>query len=236
MSETAIILRDDARMAVSFSAEAEAIKVAALAVGALVGKVTNAAEQAEAVTAQMEIQKVLAVAEKARKACKAPVLEFAKKIDAAAERFITELKEEMTRIATMVGSFQQLEQMKVRAAEQARNAELSRLEREKAEALTKATSHDAADAIAEHYNRQAESVPVYEAVRTEGQRVVADWDISVSNPYELAKFHPACVKITPLLGEIKALLRQGISVKGIVATPVVRAGVRVGSAPPAIDV
>lgn len=123
MSETAIILRDDARMAVSFSAEAEAIKVAALAVGALVGKVTNAAEQAEAVTAQMEIQKVLAVAEKARKACKAPVLEFGKKIDAAAERFITELKEEMTRIATMVGSFQQLEQMKVRAAEQARNAE-----------------------------------------------------------------------------------------------------------------
>jgi hypothetical protein len=223
-------------MAVSFSAEAEAIKVAALAVGALVGKVTNAAEQAEAVTAQMEIQKVLAVAEKARKACKAPVLEFGKKIDAAAERFTDDLKTEMTRIAVMVGSFQQLEQMKVRAAEQARNAELSRLEREKAEALTKATSHDAADAIAAHYNRQAESVPVYEAARTEGQRVVADWDISVSNPYELAKFHPACVKITPLLGEIKALLRQGISVKGIVATPVVRAGVRVGSAPPAIDV
>jgi hypothetical protein len=223
-------------MAVSFSAEAEAIKVAALAIGALVGKVTNAAEQAEAVTAQMEIQKVLAVAEKARKACKAPVLEFGKKIDAAAERFTDDLKTEMTRIAVMVGSFQQLEQMKVRAAEQARNAELSRLEREKAEALTKATSHDAADAIAEHYNRQAESVPVYEAVRTEGQRVVADWDVSVSNPYELAKFHPACVKITPLLGEIKTLLRQGISVKGIVATPVVRAGVRVGSAPPAIDV
>jgi hypothetical protein len=223
-------------MAVSFSAEAEAIKVAALAVGALVGKVTNAAEQAEAVTAQMEIQKVLAVAEKARKACKAPVLEFGKKIDAAAERFTDDLKTEMTRITVMVGSFQQLEQMKVRAAEQARNAELSRLEREKADALTKATSHAAADAIAEHYNRQAETVPVYEAVRTEGQRVVADWDVSVSNPYELAKFHPACVKITPLLGEIKALLRQGISVKGIVATPVVRAGVRVGSAPPAIDV
>lgn len=65
----------------------------------------------------------------------------------------------MTRISRLVGDFQQLEQARARAAEQARNAELLRLEREKAEAIAKANSHEQVDAIQQHYNRQAETLP-----------------------------------------------------------------------------
>jgi hypothetical protein len=236
VSEQAIILRDDARMLVKFSEEAQKLKDAALTAGALVGKVTNGAEQNEAVAAQMEIQRVLSTAEKARKACKAPVLEYGKRIDAAAEAFCQDLKDEMTRISRLVGDFQQLEQARARAAEQARNEELLRLEREKAEAIAKANSHEQVDAIQAHFNRQAETLPVREPVRTDGQRVVQDWEITITDIHLLYRMHSQCVQLTPRLSEIKNLLKAGFEVKGVTAKPIVKAGVRIGAERKAIEI
>lgn len=238
MSETALIARDDGKLLVSFTEAANKMRDDALTVAALVGKVTNAEEQSAAVLAQTEIQRVRQLAEKARVACKAPVLEFGKKIDATAKTFLAELDAEMLRVSTMVGSFQQLEQAKSRAAENARLAELSRIEKEKAEALAKATSHEQIDAIQEHFNNKAaiEAAPPAAPARVEGKVVKTDWEITVTNPYELAKFHPACVNITPRLTEIKQLLADGVTVKGISATKITKAGVRVGRQPVAIDV
>lgn len=235
-TEQAIIIRDDAALAVRFSAEALAMKTQALECGALIGKVTNPTEQAIAVSAQSELQRILALAEKARKACKAPVLEYGKRIDAAAEQFVEELRAEMGRISALVGSFQQLEMAKARAAEQARNEELSRLEREKAEQIAKATSHEAVDAIAEHYNRMAETVPVHEPVRAEGQRVTTDWEITVTDIHKLYRMHANCVELKPRLSEIKNLLKLGVAVAGVTAKPIVKATVLLKKEPTAIDV
>jgi hypothetical protein len=80
-----------------------------------------------------------------------------------------------------------------------------------------------------------ESQPV-NATRTEGQMVKADWEIEVTNPFELARYHPDCVTIEPRLSVIKAALNEGREIKGIKATKVTRAGVRLAPAPKAIDV
>ena len=288
MSEQAIIIRDDARMAVNFSAEAEKLKEQALSVGALVGKVTNADEQNSAVAAQTELQKILSIAEKARKACKAPVLDFGRKIDAAADKFIEELKAEMLRISMLVGNFQQLEQAKARAAEQAQRLEAEKIERERLAELRRiadaeaqerlklqqaeleqqrqaaaarnkqerqeaeklrlelerqkaaaaATSHDALDAVQEHFNQKAaeNAAQTFEPVRAEGQRVAADWEITVTDIHKLYRAHANCVELKPRLSEIKSLLKMGVTVAGIIAKPIVKAGVRLGAERPAIDV
>jgi putative N-acetylmannosamine-6-phosphate epimerase len=237
VNDQAMIVRDDAKLLVAYTQSAVALRDAALAGSALVGKVSNADENAAAVAAQTELQRVRSLAEKARTACKAPVIDFGRRIDNAAKEFWKELEPELLRVATLIGDFQALEAMKLREAEKLRQAELNRIEKERAEALAKAKSHDEADAIQEHFAEKARlEAPAPEPVRAEGQIVRTDWEITVTNPFELAKYHPHCVKIEPRLSEIKQLLNEGITVKGITATKVTKSGVRVGPAPKVIDV
>ena len=65
--------------------------------------------------------------------------------------------------------------------------------------------------------------------RAEGQVVRHDWEIIVTNPYELARFHPDLVVIKPNLVSIKAALNEGRSIKGITAEKTVNATVRSNS-------
>ena len=76
----------------------------------------------------------------------------------------------------------------------------------------------------------AEAKPIT-ATRSAGQVVKTDWEITVVNPYELAKFHPDCVKIEPLLSPIKQALNAGIVVKGVKAEKVTKVGVRATASP-----
>lgn len=238
MSTSALIRRDDAKLSASFTEAALALKSHALEVSALVGRVNDAATQQAAVEAQQEIANVLALAEKARKACKEPVIEFGRSIDNAAKLFIHELKEEQVRLATLVGDFQMLEQARVRAAQQAEAERLSALEREKAEALRKAESHDELDRINEKFNVRAieEATQPIAPVRAEGQRVQEDWEVIVTDPWLLARAHPTCVKLEPLIGEIKGLLKAGVKVSGVSAKKIVKAGVARAKTMQAIEV
>ena len=290
MSEqTAIIVRDDARLSVSFSEQAIALKNRALEIGALVGKVTGAMEQNKAVEAQTELQKILSMAEKARKACKAPIIEYGRKIDAAAEGFIQELKDEMLRITALVSDFQALEQAKAQAAERARRleaekieqerlaelrriaeeeaaakakmaaaeaeqrriasearskkeqeeAERLRLELERQKALAEADSHARLDAVQQQFSNAQAALSEqirHDPVRAEGQRVVNDWEIVVTDVHLLYRMHANCVDLKPRLSEIKNLLKAGVSVHGVKATPIVKAGVRLSGERPAIEV
>lgn len=81
----------------------------------------------------------------------------------------------------------------------------------------------------------AESKPIV-ATRAPGESNRTDWEIVVVNPYELAKFHPDCVRIEPLLTPIKSALNAGITVKGVRAEKKFTAGVRQFPGRPAIDV
>jgi hypothetical protein len=232
-----LIVRDDSKLTVSFTEEAQKLKTSALESGALVGRVTNATEQEAAVRAQADLQRILGLAEKARKACKEPVLEFGRKIDATANAFREDLLAEMTRISTLVGSYQQREQARIRAEEQARNEKLLEIEREKAKALAKAKTESEVDAVQEKFNNKAAAMapaPV-EAPRAEGQRIASDWEVTITDIHELYRFHPNCVKLEPRLAEIKGLLNHGGTVRGITAKPIVKAGVRLAG-PKVIDV
>ena len=74
----------------------------------------------------------------------------------------------------------------------------------------------------------AEAKPITVS-RESGQVVKTEWDIQVTNPYDLAKFHPDCVKIEALLTPIKQALNEGRTIKGIVATKRLVTSVRAGA-------
>jgi hypothetical protein len=233
-----IILRNDSQLTASVHETFLALKQEALAVGALIGRVSNATEQADAVNAQTKIRELIVLVEKDRKEVKAPVIELGKKIDACAAKATEDLVKDATRLGSMVSDYAALELQKQRAAEAARQAEASKLERERMAALAQVKSHDEADAVQEFFNAKAQeqAAPVQEFERVANQVVKTDWKITVLNPYDLARFHPACVDIKPRLMEIKSLLNSGVTVKGILAEMVTTSTVRLGAAKAAIDV
>ena len=127
----ALIVRNDATLGVSISLDAEAMKLAALKGAALVGRVTTAAEQERAVEAQLELRRVLKFCEDSRVEIKAPVIDYGKRIDAAAKEFSAEVKEEELRVVQLIADFQALEAARVRASEVAKRMEEERIERER---------------------------------------------------------------------------------------------------------
>lgn len=233
--QTAMVVRDDSRMTFNYTQAAFALREAALAQGALVGKVADGDDQKVAVAAQTEISRIISLAEKARVAAKEPVLEFGRQIDGRAKEFVKELKEEQLRIAQLVADFIQLEQARIRAAAQAENERLAALERERAQELTKAGTIEEVNAISEKFNERAkaESIAPPPVSRVEGQRIRDDWEITVTDVWLLAKAHPTCVRIEPQLREIRSLLDAGVKVAGVTAHKTIKAGVTVrGTAKP----
>lgn len=130
MSE-ALILYDPAANAVTIAPAVEAQKLAALNGCALIGAVKNPAQQQEAVTAQRDVKAVLLAVEKARKQAKEPLLEACRVLDATAAKFVEELKSEELRLAKTLGDYQMEVIAEARRKEQARQAELQRIENER---------------------------------------------------------------------------------------------------------
>ena len=131
MSNQAIILYEHDKQALTFNAEAEAAKLAALNATALIGAVKNPVQQQEAVNAVKEVKAVVLTVERARKAIKEPFLEACRLIDARAAEFVQELKEEELRVNTALGNYQQEIIIEARRAEAKRQAELQRIEEER---------------------------------------------------------------------------------------------------------
>lgn len=228
MSTTAVILRDDRSLSITISPAAEQAKEQALMAAAFVVQVVNPASQETAVAAQADIHRLLALVEEDRKEVKAPVLQYGRAIDDAAFVFSQELKQEQLRLAQLIGNFQEQENARARAAQQAENERLTALEREKAALLAKATTEAQVDKIQEQFNLRAqqESVPVPQRARVEGQRVTEDWEITVVDIWALARAHPMAVKVEPRLSEIKTLLNAGVKVAGVTVKRVVKSTVR----------
>lgn len=284
----ALITRDDAALKVAFTESAEAMKQQALQAAAMIAVVSTPEQQAEAVRAQQELAQWLSQVEKARKACKEPILDFGRAIDKAAREHTEEGAIEAARLAALVGSYVQLEQAKAAAAEKARRLEEERIEREKQDAILKAAreaaekqrvldqaaaaarkaeqdakdeaarieatrrrveleeakakataaSHDEFDAIAERAAEQVKELPpiTFAPSRAAGQRVTNDWEVTVTDIWLLARHHPNCVNIEPRMSEIKDLLKGGTTPKGVIAKPIVKAGVTSAKPRPAIEV
>lgn len=225
-----LLIRRDDTLSISVAPEAQALKLAALDDASFIVQVCDAHSQQCAVEAQQKLHDLLAAVEESRKAAKQPVLDFGRAIDAAAKQFGAELSAEQLRIGKLIGDFQALENARIEAARRAENERLSALDREKAAALAQAKSHDELEAVQETFNRRAaDEAPSPETItptRAEGQRVATDWEITVTDVWALARAHPACVTIEPRLSEIKALLKAGVKVPGVIGKEIVKAGVR----------
>jgi len=238
MSDEALILRDDRALTIAFTPQAAKLKEEALQLSANVRRVDNAEQNEAAVKAQLEIARMLKVVEEARTAAKAPVIKFGKTIDDTAKAFVEELKSEQMRLCSLVGSFQQLEQAKARAAAKAEQDRITALEREKALAVANAKSHEQVEAINDKFNDRIvqEAPQVVAPVKAAAQVVKEEIEFEVTDMALLAKAHWNLVTVTEKRGDIKALLRQGIKVAGVRSWTVTKATVRVERERPAIEV
>jgi hypothetical protein len=228
----ALILRDDTARSIAFTSHADSAREDALSHAALIGTVSNPAQQAEAVAAQQKIKSLRNDVEKARKAAKDPVLQFGRLIDDSAAQFDQPLREEELRISKLIGDYVTHEEQKARAAEAAQRKELDELERKKQAALAEAVNHDEADKIQAQYNAEAAAVaPPPAPPRAKGQVVRQDYDVEVFDIHALYRSHPNLVTLTPRLEDIKALAKLGQKIAGVRATQVTKSTVRAGRQP-----
>lgn len=225
-----LITRDDAKLIVAFNTKAAAMREMALEAAALIGKVSNPDENSAAVEAQKSIKAVQDEIDKAVDSLISQANDYKKRVWKARDDFKAELDSEMLRVSTMLGDFAALEQAKARAAEKLKQEELTRLERERAVEEANAPSHEALDAIQEHYSNKAaevaERMPSPQPARAAGQVVKNDWEIISVDVHELYRHHPWAVKMEPRPSEIKAMLNNGVSVHGVTAKPKVISTVR----------
>lgn len=228
MSEALAIIRAGDKLSISEGLQAQ--REAALSRCALLNVCETPEHQAELVASQQELKGVLNALEKAREAAKRPLIDAGNLIETFVKAEKKELDGEGMRLAGLVNTFQEQQRIRAAAAKAAADKEASELERLKHQMLQQTTTVEEADAIQEDFSRRTaaaqdkarEAAPV----QARGQVVREDWEITVTNEYELAKFHPQCVNITPKLLEIKALLGQGIKVNGIRAEKKIASGVR----------
>lgn len=286
MSGKALIIRNDAKLSITFTPAAVELKESALGLAALINRVSTPDENANAVEAQKELKRILGLCEAARKQCKEPILDFGRAIDQGAKQFSSEIDAEFHRVTKLVADFQALELEKQRAAEAARRleeqklqrereleerrireaaqAEANRLAAEQAEAeraakaarnaseraeadslqheidrqkkLAEAKTHEQLEATQERFNQAAQALPVFEPARVKGQTVSEEWECTVTDIHLLYRHHPNCIAMTPLMSEIKALVKAGTIPKGVHARKVVKPTVRVTPERKAIEV
>tara|TARA_R110000782_G_scaffold52263_4_gene112134 strand:+ start:13507 stop:14241 length:735 start_codon:yes stop_codon:yes gene_type:complete len=230
-----MMVRNDSKLQIEFTTTALERREELIAEVSLFNKVDSAIENEIAVQ-HMQALKVLGdECEKERKIVKDPITKYGKAIDAKSNWYKEEPREQYRRLGKLCADFQALEAAKVKAAEAARRVELEAEERARQEALAKVESIDEQNEVNEQYNEAqrersqaalaSNETPIAPS-RAKGQVVKVDWRIEVTNADQLARAHPNCVKITPILPEIKMLLNEGFSIMGIRAEKVTTVGVR----------
>jgi hypothetical protein len=264
----------------------------ALAIEALLGKVTNADENQRAVDAQARQKAVLKKIEAARKAIKEPFLEMCRAIDSKAVELSEELEKECGRLNSLTVPWGIQERRRLQEEAEAQQRELQRIEAERQAEIDRLAQEQAARdkaaayalALATQLASEAETANTPETIKAaadaaitagraaqvaknaaievaamvekveeragtaaylssrpivadtaKGQKLAQDWEITVTDPYALAKYHPNAVTIKPLIGAIKEMLREGIKVQGITAVETVNTAVRAKRERPAID-
>jgi uncharacterized protein YjbJ (UPF0337 family) len=217
MSTEALISLNNTTLTAEFTPQASKLKEEALTVSAAIGKVTDQAENANAVEAQKALAEVIKLVEQARKAAKDPVLAFGKKIDEQAKGFVEELAAEQWRVSRLVGDFQQLEAKKAQAARQAERDRLTALEKERLAAIAQAKTHEELDRIEEAHNNavQQQAPTPLVAAHAQGQRVGEEIKFEVFDINALYASKPGCVKMEPKMLEIRALLKAGLALPGV---------------------
>lgn len=210
----------------------------ALEQAALIGKVTNAEQNGQAVSAQLALAEYKKAVTNAEEAAKGPLNQLRKGILDLSKELIKSAEAEGMRLAGLVGDFQEGERVRLLAEQKAASEELSELAKKEAVEISACATVEEQDAVREKFAMDALAVQssTVAPVRATGQVVKTDWEITVINEQTIARVHPNCVKITPLLMEIKTLLNMGVEVKGVSAVKKTTASVRSKPQPKPIEV
>ena len=115
----------------TLSADAIAAKEDALATSALIGKVTNRAENDAANNARKSLREVSGALDRQRKKMTDPFVEAQRLLIRTVEPHIDELKQEDARLELLVKDFTLAEQRRIREEQEAQQRELDRIERER---------------------------------------------------------------------------------------------------------
>ena len=183
MSEsTSIIIAPALPVAnVEISALAITAKDEALTSSALIGKVSNRAENEACVAAKKKIKGIMLDVERQRKALKEPVLEYGRAIDRTAEAFKLELDQELGRLTQLETEFLREEQRRVAEERRKQQEELERIERERQAELRRIEearlaeerkAREAAEAKAREEREAAEALA--REAKTKAQREAAE--------------------------------------------------------------
>jgi hypothetical protein len=141
----------------SLSVEALAAKDGALATSALIGKVTNRAENDAANNARKALREVSGALDRQRKKMTDPFVEAQRLLIRTVEPHIDELKQEDARLEMLVKDFTLAEQRRIREEQEAQRRELERIEAERqAELLRIAREQAAKEAELKRQQEEAE--------------------------------------------------------------------------------
>jgi hypothetical protein len=229
MDEQSIIVTGTVPEGVSIATTMVTERAEALESSALIGKVEDAASQERAVASQGKLLTVIRAVERARKAVKEPVLALGKEIDRKAKEFIAELDAEGMRVAGLINEFQEKERMRLQSEARLQESALTRLEREENERIACASTLEEQDAVRSEFAAKRNlvtSAPLDPIPQARNQISKPDWYVTITDIHLLYRVHPNCVKLEPLLLEIKALLAIGVTLRGVTARQIVKSTVR----------
>ena len=230
MSESngSLLVVDKANFEVTTTLEAQEAREVALGTAALVVKVDNEDQQAMAVGAQRDVHMVITQTEKDRKTVKQPVIELGRKIDRAAQGFVTELKGEELRIGKLVGDYQALLMARARAVEAQKLKDLEAADRERQAKIANAESHEEIEQAHEEFQKQAVLTPAVPEVKKEKGQVVKEvWEFVITDRKLFAQAHWNFVRDIVIDRQaVKDALQAGMKLQGVEAKKVVKASVR----------
>lgn len=233
--QTELVLWDTGSLAAVFHNEALALRAEALEASALIGKVDDAKTLQAAVDAQVKIQTVLRVVDKARSAIAVEFIRRRNKVNDDVKEFVKELNERGNEIEALIFAYREKERVRLAAEARLQNAQLDRLEREEAEKLACASTIEEQDEIRDEYSARRQHVHVDPSPKAKGESVVNDWEISVTDIHALYRSHPNCVSLKPMLREIKMLVAGGTIPKGVTAKQVSRSIIHTAKQEKAIE-
>ena len=156
-----------------------------------------------------------------------------RRIEAEKQAALQRIADEQARVEREVRESHEAAEKLASEAKNKKQREAAEAAREQAEKQSQAAREQAVVAqaqIARVEDKAAEAAYVESrpiaATHAAGEVVKWDWEVTVTNRFELARCHPDCVKIEALLTPIKAALNAGRTVIGIEAKKIKVADVR----------
>jgi hypothetical protein len=203
---------------------------------AMLTEVTSPEQQASAVDSMRDLKEIERDVEAARKAVKAPVLEFGRQIDARATEFLEPVIAHGRRLNALVTHYQD-EQRRAAAAEQARLAEEARKVEAERRRVDEENRKAAEAARLANLPPPAPVAPpppvvmtapaVVEAPKPEGLIAREVWEFEVVDIAALYATNPGLCKIEPRTAEINRMISRGFrEIPGLRIFSQLKTGVR----------